>query len=70
MSRELVLQVYTKIGWVTIAISVGVLAVSPFVRRWMHLESLEREHAEPADQAGVYGGAEGENVVPGAPSRA
>jgi POT family proton-dependent oligopeptide transporter len=62
MSRDLTLAIYSKIGWVTIAISVVVLAVSPIVRRWMHLESLERENA---DQGDVFGGSEGE--VPVAP---
>jgi len=68
MSRDLVLDIYWKIGWVAIGISVLVLAVSPFVKRWMHIESLERD-AERADQAEIYGGYDGENAVPSAPAR-
>ncbi len=41
MSKELTLAIYSKIGWVAIGISVLVLAVSPFVKRWMHLDTLE-----------------------------
>ena len=68
MSKELVLQVYSKIGWVAIGISVLVLAVSPFVKRWMHLDTIE-DRAVPGDQAAVYGGGEGENVDGALPGR-
>ena len=69
MSRELVLQVYWQIGLVAIGISVLVLAVSPFVKRWMHLDTLE-ERVTPADQAKVWGGdGERENADPSLPSR-
>ncbi len=47
MSKALVLDVYSKIGWITIGVSVVVLAVSPIVKRWMHLDTLEDR--EPAD---------------------
>ena len=40
MSKELTLAIYSKIGWVTIGISVVVLLVSPVVKRWMHLDTL------------------------------
>ncbi|MEO6154073.1 MAG: peptide MFS transporter [Croceibacterium sp.] len=40
MSKELTLAIYSKIGWITIAISVVVLALSPIVKRWMHLDTL------------------------------
>ena len=68
MSKELVLQIYLKIGWVAIGISVLVLAVSPFVKRWMHLDTIE-DRAAPGDQAAVYGGGEGENVDGALPGR-
>jgi len=69
MSRELVLQVYWQIGLVAIGISVLVLAVSPFVKRWMHLDTLE-ERVTPADQAKVWGGdGERENADPSLPGR-
>ena len=70
MSKELVLQIYWQIGLVAIGISVLVLAVSPFVKRWMHIESLE-DRVTPADQAEVWGGdGPRENADPAIPSRA
>ena len=41
MSKELTLAIYSKIGWIAIGISVLVLLISPIVKRWMHLDSLE-----------------------------
>ncbi|MCJ2180481.1 peptide MFS transporter [Novosphingobium album (ex Hu et al. 2023)] len=41
MSKEVTLAIYTKIGWITIGIAVVVLAVSPIVKRWMHLDTLD-----------------------------
>jgi len=40
MSKELTLSIYSTIGWVAIGISVVVLALSPMVTRWMHLDTL------------------------------
>ncbi|MET0251414.1 MAG: peptide MFS transporter [Novosphingobium sp.] len=69
MSKELTLAIYSKIGWITIAISVVVLALSPIVRRWMHLGTLD-DRASPADQAVVWGGDdERERAVVGLPGR-
>jgi POT family proton-dependent oligopeptide transporter len=48
MSKELVLQIYSKIGWTAIGISVVVLLLSPIVKGWMHLDSLE-DRAAPDD---------------------
>ena len=41
MSKDLTLAIYSKIGWIAIGISVLVLLVSPIVKRWMHLDTLE-----------------------------
>jgi POT family proton-dependent oligopeptide transporter len=46
MSKELTLSIYNTIGWITIAVAVAVLAVSPFVKKWMHLDTLEDRGAE------------------------
>jgi len=46
MSKELTLAIYSKIGWVAIGISVLVLLISPIVKRWMHLDTLE-DRSEP-----------------------
>jgi POT family proton-dependent oligopeptide transporter len=56
MSKESTLSVYGTIGWWSIGIGVAVLAVSPFVKRLMHLDTLENDNrlagrtelAEPA----------------------
>ena len=56
MTKEGTLAVYNTIGWWTVGIGVAVLAVSPFVKRLMHLDTLEdddrlagrAELAEPA----------------------
>jgi len=41
MSKDATLSIYNQIGWVTVAIGVAVLAVSPFVRKLMHLDTLK-----------------------------
>ena len=56
MSKDLTLAIYSKIGWITIGVSALVLALSPLVKKWMHLDTLEdddrlagqKELAEPA----------------------
>lgn len=40
MTKEATLAVYSTIGWWTIGIAAAVLALSPLVRRWMHLDTL------------------------------
>jgi len=41
MTKEATLAIYNKIGWITVGVSVIVLALSPFVKRWMHLDTLQ-----------------------------
>ncbi|MCW2361935.1 MULTISPECIES: peptide MFS transporter [Sphingobium] len=48
MTKEATLSVYNTIGWWTIGIAVAVLAVSPLVKRLMHLDTLKEED-EPVD---------------------
>ena len=68
MSKQGLLDVYELFGWITIGISVVVLALSPIVKRWMHLDTLE-DHDTPGDQSKVWGGNEGENVDGALPGR-
>jgi proton-dependent oligopeptide transporter, POT family len=49
MSKELTLSIYYQIGWVAIGIGVAVLLVSPVVKRWMHLDTLEDAQAPVPD---------------------
>ena len=41
MTKERTLEVYNTIGWWTIGIGFVVLALSPFVKKWMHLDTLK-----------------------------
>ena len=45
-SKQVVLDVYTTVGWVAIGVGVAVLLVSPLVTRLMHLDRLTDEHPE------------------------
>ena len=55
MTKEATLAIYNMIGWITIGIGVVVLALSPIVKHWMHLDTLrghrdlagDRELGEP-----------------------
>jgi proton-dependent oligopeptide transporter, POT family len=40
MTKEASLAVYDKIGWITVGVSVVILALSPMVKKWMHLDTL------------------------------
>ena len=40
MTKEATLAVYSTIGWWTVGIAAVVLALSPLVKRWMHLDTL------------------------------
>jgi POT family proton-dependent oligopeptide transporter len=41
MSKEKLLDVYEMFGWISIGAAVLVLALSPIVKRWMHLDTLQ-----------------------------
>ena len=57
MTKEAVLTIYNQIGWVAVGVSVVVLALSPIVKRWMHLDTLRDRPVgndlEGLPQAGV-----------------
>jgi POT family proton-dependent oligopeptide transporter len=67
MSKELTLSIYNQIGWVAVGTGVVVLALSPIVKRWMHLDTLRDDNrlagraelAEPA-APGMFPEGEGE----------
>ena len=50
MTKDMTLAIYGKIGWVGIALGVAVLLVSRWVKRWMHLDTLQ-DSVEPAAKA-------------------
>ena len=50
MTKESTLAVYDKIGWVSVGVGVIVLALSPLVKRWMHLDTLRDERDLAGDR--------------------
>lgn len=49
-AKETVLGVYSQIGWIAIAVGVGVLVVAPLVKRLMHLDTLQDSEPSLAGQ--------------------
>ena len=47
LSKEVTLTIYNEIGWIAIGVGVAVMLVSPIVKRWMHLDTLEDEDDLP-----------------------
>ena len=41
MSKEGLLDIYEQFGWIAIGVAVVVLLLSPIVKRWMHLDTLQ-----------------------------
>jgi len=41
-----VLEVYSSVGWFSVAVGVGVIVISPLVKKLMHLDTLEDEHVD------------------------
>jgi len=35
-----VIEVYSKVGWIAVAVGVGLIVVSPLIKRMMHLDTL------------------------------
>jgi proton-dependent oligopeptide transporter, POT family len=50
MTKQGLLDVYELFGYISIAVAVGVLLLSPIVKRWMHLDTLQDEVA-PEEKA-------------------
>jgi POT family proton-dependent oligopeptide transporter len=50
--REVVLSVYNTIGWVAVAVGVGVVLISPLIKRLMHLDTLEDAELAGAKEIG------------------
>lgn len=44
--KEVVLSVYSQIGWIAIIVGVGVVVISPLIKKLMHLETLKDDKAE------------------------
>jgi POT family proton-dependent oligopeptide transporter len=51
-TRESVLAVYSNVGWLGVGVGVAVLAVSPFIKRLMHLDTLQDDAIAGAAEVG------------------
>lgn len=56
-AKETVLAVYSQIGWIAVAVGIGVVVISPLIKRLMHLDTLRDEDVgsdlEGQAQAGI-----------------
>jgi POT family proton-dependent oligopeptide transporter len=59
MSKQGLLDIYELFGWISVGVAVAVLALSPIVKRWMHLDTL-RDDEQLAGRAELA-----ENQAPG-----
>ncbi len=41
--QDQVLAVYSKVGWIAVAVGVGLIVLSPLIKRMMHLDTLEED---------------------------
>ena len=48
MTKQGLLDVYQLFGWISIGVAVAVLLLAPFVRKWMHLDTLKDEDRDTA----------------------
>ncbi len=50
MTKQGLLDVYEMFGYISIGVAVVVFVLSPIVKRWMHLDTLEDDTAVPAKE--------------------
>ena len=50
MTKDATLAIYDKIGWITVGVGVIVLALSPFIKKLMHLDTLRDERDLAGDR--------------------
>lgn len=63
MTKEATLAIYQEIGLITIGVSVVVLALSPIVKKWMHLDTL-RDREDTVAGGSELGEAQAAGVHP------
>lgn len=54
--QQVVLDVYSQIGWIAVAVGVGVLVISPLIKKLMHLDTLKDDNAK-AEIEDIFGDA-------------
>ena len=52
MTKQGLLDVYEMFGYISIGVALAVLALSPIVKRWMHLDTLRDEPLEGSSEVG------------------
>ena len=50
-AQDVVLDVYSNIGWIAVAVGVGFVVISPLIKRLMHLETLKDDDHVLAGEA-------------------
>jgi proton-dependent oligopeptide transporter, POT family len=48
MTKQGLLDIYQMFGWISIGVALAVLAISPIIKRWMHLDTLKDVETEKA----------------------
>ncbi len=48
-----VLEVYSKVGWIAVAVGVGLIVLSPLVKKMMHLDTLEDDTQRYIEKHGL-----------------
>ncbi|AWW73324.1 MFS transporter [Erythrobacter sp. KY5] len=53
--KQVVLEVYSTVGWYAVAIGVGVMVISPLIKKLMHLDTLKDDasHIDGEAEAGL-----------------
>ena len=51
--KAVVLDVYSTVGWVAVGVGVGVLVISPLIKKLMHLDTLTDDELEGSSEAGL-----------------
>ena len=52
-AKQVVLDVYSQIGWVAIGVGVAVFVISPLIRKLMHLDTLKDDDAHIAGEGEI-----------------
>jgi POT family proton-dependent oligopeptide transporter len=59
--KEVVLDVYSQIGWIAIGVGVVVLVISPLIKKLMHLDTLQDDSPQTEAER-VFGDAEAQQA--------
>ena len=67
--KQVVLDVYSTVGWFAIGVGVAVLVVSPLIKKMMHLDTLRDDDARLVGEAEGPGEPQGAGVHPAVENR-